>query len=193
MTLTLGQYSYYHSPSAVLLVLQQQVQQLDQSRTSDQRLSKWLDPTVNVLYAFSATLGEGVGLVSFSTRTRLRFSHSYFAGILTSQGDICGSRRPAVGVYLHPLNFSHGAIVTSRYQAAKDVRASQDTLIDIFERMENLFQRLEIYTEVTPTTEMMEMIVKIMVEMLTILAIATKEINDGRTSESFMHKYVPVD
>jgi hypothetical protein len=26
-------------------------------------LTKWLNPTVNVLYALSATLGEGVGLV----------------------------------------------------------------------------------------------------------------------------------
>jgi hypothetical protein len=64
-----------------------------------------------------------------------------------------------------------------------DVRASQDTLIDIFERMENLFQRLEIYTNVSPTPEMMDMIVKIMVEVLSILAIATKEMKQGCISE----------
>jgi len=51
------------SPAAILALLSQQVQELNQSRTRDERLSKWLDPTVNVLYAFSATLGEGVGLV----------------------------------------------------------------------------------------------------------------------------------
>ena len=51
------------SPSAILAVLQQQVQELDQSRTSDERLTKWLEPTVNVLYTFSETIGEGVGLV----------------------------------------------------------------------------------------------------------------------------------
>src|SRR5579863_2691985 len=51
------------SPSAVLFVLQQQVQELNQSRSSDASLTNWLDPTVNVLYAFSSTLGEGVGLV----------------------------------------------------------------------------------------------------------------------------------
>jgi hypothetical protein len=73
--------------------------------------------------------------------------------------------------------------VTSRYQAAKDVRASQDTLIDIFERMENFFRRLEVYTEVTPTTEMMDMIIKIMVEVVTILGVATKTMKQGRTSE----------
>jgi hypothetical protein len=64
-----------------------------------------------------------------------------------------------------------------------DVRASQDTLIDILERMEILFQRLEIYTNVSPTPEMIDIIVKIMVEVLSILAIATKEMRQSRTSE----------
>ena len=50
------------SPGAILAVLQQQVQGLDQSRTDD-RWTKWLDPIVNVLFAFSSTLGAGVGLV----------------------------------------------------------------------------------------------------------------------------------
>jgi len=51
------------SPSAILDLLHQQVQGLNQSRNTHQRLTKWLDPTVNVLYAFSETLGEGVSLV----------------------------------------------------------------------------------------------------------------------------------
>jgi hypothetical protein len=52
------------SPSAILAVLRTQVQTFDQSQSADEKLTKWLDPTVNVLYAFSATLGNGVGLVS---------------------------------------------------------------------------------------------------------------------------------
>ena len=68
-------------------------------------------------------------------------------------------------------------------QAAKDVRQSQEALIDIFERIENFFLRLEVYTEVPPTPGMMDMMVKIMVEILCILGIATKEIKQGRTSE----------
>ena len=55
------------SPTAILNVLQQQVQGVDQSRRSDDRRTKWLDPTVNILYALCDTLGEGVGLVSFKT------------------------------------------------------------------------------------------------------------------------------
>jgi hypothetical protein len=55
------------SPSSILAVLHQQVQELDQSRTNDERLTKWLDPTINVLYAFSGTIGEGVSLVRPTT------------------------------------------------------------------------------------------------------------------------------
>jgi hypothetical protein len=68
-----------------------------------------------------------------------------------------------------------------------DVRASQDTLIDILGSMEDFFQRLEIYTRVSPPREMIDMIVKIMVEVLSILGIATKEIKRGRISVSFLY------
>ena len=53
-----------NSPGDILFVLQDKVKELDQSRGADERLSRWLNPTISVLYAFSATLGEGVGLVS---------------------------------------------------------------------------------------------------------------------------------
>ena len=68
-------------------------------------------------------------------------------------------------------------------QAANDVRSSHGILVDIFERIENFFRRLEIYTAVSPTPEMTDMMVKIMVEVLSILGIATKEAKQGRTSE----------
>jgi hypothetical protein len=52
------------SPTAILAVLQDLIQQFDHRRRSDERLANWLIPTVNVLYAFSSTLGQGVGPVS---------------------------------------------------------------------------------------------------------------------------------
>ena len=68
-------------------------------------------------------------------------------------------------------------------QAARDVRASQETLVDVFERIEMFFRRLEVYTEIPPTTEMMGIITEIMVEIICILGIATKEIGQSRISE----------
>ena len=56
-----------NTPSTILDVLQQQIQGLDQSRSNDDRWTRWLNPTVNVLFALSATLGEGVGLVCLIT------------------------------------------------------------------------------------------------------------------------------
>ena len=53
-----------NSPSDILAVLHQQVHELD-SRSTDERWSKWLDPTVNVIYVLSSTLAAGVSLVCF--------------------------------------------------------------------------------------------------------------------------------
>jgi len=53
-----------NSPAEILSVLEGLVQRFDQRRTRDDRLRNWLNPTVNVLYALSATLGGGVGLVN---------------------------------------------------------------------------------------------------------------------------------
>ena len=68
-------------------------------------------------------------------------------------------------------------------QAAKDVLASRDVFIDIFERIENFFRRLEEYAEVPTTEAMKDIMVKIMVEVLGIFGIVTKEMKQGRASE----------
>jgi hypothetical protein len=54
--------------------------------------------------------------------------------------------------------------------------------------MEYFFKRLEKYLEVRPTAAMTDIIVKIMVEVLSILGIVTKELEQGRISMCF-----PVD
>ena len=67
-------------------------------------------------------------------------------------------------------------------QAAKDASATSEKLIELFNRIERFFGRLEIYTGITPTTAMTDIIIEIMVEVLKILAIATKEVKRGRLS-----------
>jgi len=56
-------------------------------------------------------------------------------------------------------------------------------LIDLFERIEYVFRRLEAYIEVPRTAGMTHAIVNVMVEVLRIMAIATKEIKQNRASE----------
>jgi hypothetical protein len=52
------------SPQAIFAVLRRKADGLNQSQSSDERLTKWLMPTVNVLNALSFTLGQGVGTVN---------------------------------------------------------------------------------------------------------------------------------
>ena len=54
-------------------------------------------------------------------------------------------------------------------------------------------RRLEVYTEVQPTTEMMDIIVQIMVEILCILGIAVKEIKRGGLGKYSRYKRVTCD
>jgi hypothetical protein len=68
------------STTAIVAILQDQLRDLDKSRIGDERLTKWLSPTVNVLSAFSAIISGGVSLVSLDT---------YANVILEASSDVC--------------------------------------------------------------------------------------------------------
>ncbi|KAH9019610.1 hypothetical protein EDB84DRAFT_612147 [Lactarius hengduanensis] len=140
------------SIEAVLAVLQGKANELNQSQSSDERLTKWLTPTVNVLNALSSTLGEGVGTVF--PPTKIIFS--------------------AMSILL---------------VAAKGTAASRDVLIELFERIENFFVRLQTHTEVPPTAQMTNVMGKVMAEVLSILAVATKVMYQSRR-KTFLKRLV---
>jgi hypothetical protein len=60
------------SPDAILAVLRRQIPAHDQSRSGDETFTKYLIPTVNVLYALSGTLGEGISLVIITITSLMR-------------------------------------------------------------------------------------------------------------------------
>jgi len=64
--------------------------------------------------------------------------------------------------------------------AASGVTSSYDALLELFDCLGNFLKRLEIYITIPPTTMMLDIIVKIMVEVLSVLALATKQIKQGR-------------
>ena len=78
-------------------------------------------------------------------------------------------------------------------QTTKDASSSRDKLIEIFNRIERFFDRLQIYTGITPTAAMRDIIIEIMVEVLAILAIATKEVKRGRLSRSILDGFTILD
>ena len=94
------------SPDAVLNTLRQEIPGFDQSGSSndDSKLTKWLDPTIKVLIAFSSTVGDGVSLVSptLDVQDKLgrwvtHFENPHFEGVPTRWGHFQWNRRPSIG------------------------------------------------------------------------------------------------
>ena len=52
------------SVDSVLDILRNQAKAFE--RSGDQKLMKWIDPLVHVLYTFSGALGDGIGVVSIT-------------------------------------------------------------------------------------------------------------------------------
>ena len=66
----------------------------------------------------------------------------------------------------------------------KDVHGSYDALVELFGSIERFFSRLEIYTKITLSEAMKDIVVKIIAEVISILALATKEVKKGALSKS---------
>jgi hypothetical protein len=69
---------------------------------------------------------------------------------------------------------------------AKDIRASHDELANLLESTEQFVNRLEIYTGVALEPAVVEVIVKMMVQLLHVLGLVTKEIRRNSLSKSVL-------
>ena len=111
----------------------------------------------------------------------------YSTAIPTNESNIRRIRCLTHRTCLLPFLWVHFCILcVSPWQAVKDTTTSYDTLVDLLESMEGFLNRLDIYTKFPPTQIMAEIIVKIMVELLSTLAVATKQVEQGRSSESIL-------
>ena len=92
---------------------------------------------------------------------------------------------PALVSYLWYVSLSHLPSVCSLdsqiLKAAERVSASYDALIDLFEHLEHFLKRLKVLTEIP--SALGGIVVKIMVVLLEVLALATQKIKQGRFSE----------
>ena len=81
------------------------------------------------------------------------------------------------------LVFERASRDIQTYQAIKGATDSYDSLVDLLELIDHFLNRLDIYTKIPPTVAMTEMVVKILVELLSTLALATKHILYSRESQ----------
>ncbi len=66
-----------------------------------------------------------------------------------------------------------------------------DAIVDLLELIKKILDRLDIYTELPPMVTTNEIVVQILIELLSTIALATKQVRQGRFSESiFAEKYL---
>ena len=174
------------SVDSVSSFLEERARAFHEFRGEDGKFTRSLKRVVHVLYTLStnAALAESIGLVvcpkipqkshiPYETQQPFPPTKAIFAGF-------------AVLLAVHTpssLCVDFRVSQVSSWQAVKDTTSSYDALVDLLESMEGFLNRLDIYAKFPPTPIMAEIIVKIMVELLSTLAVATKQVEQGRPSE----------
>ena len=177
------------SPDDVLQILSERESAFKDYRDQYRNLIGRVRPIVQVIHAFSAVLGEVAAFVSSSI-------HFSFSGCIIMPLHRCRFSQQkryllasmSFSQYVSPFSFPSGD--THSNQTAAGVSSSYDSLADLFECVSNFLIRFQIYTEkilLSPT--MSDIMVKIMIEVLSVLALATKQINQGRFSK--WHTAIP--
>ena len=171
-----------NSPEDILELLQEREKAFKEYREGNRRLIACLTPAVTILHAFSRILGEAVSQVSVTyhplkilTRPR-QVPFSPAKAVFTSIDVLLAVRPLNTFFYQVPCD-------VRLYQAASGVTSSYNALLELFERLGNFLKRLDIYMAIPPTAIMTEIIVKIMAEIFSVLALATKQIRQGRLSK----------
>jgi hypothetical protein len=77
-------------------------------------------------------------------------------------------------------------------QAANGVDPNRGTLVDLLEFIEHRLKLVEIYTRTPPTPAFDERMFNIILELLSTLALATKELKEGRSSGSVLADMLPL-
>ncbi|KAH9175127.1 hypothetical protein EDB89DRAFT_1904025 [Lactarius sanguifluus] len=139
-----------HSPDDVLELLRDNASEFENYREGNRELIDYLKPVVAVIHAFSGFLGGAV--VPFQP----------------------------VGAIFVGLDILLSPYVIGVPQAANGVSSSYDALVDLFDCVGNFLKRLRVYTNLPLDLSLTEICVKIMVELLSVLALATKQIKQGR-------------
>ena len=175
-----------HSVDSIMDILQQQVHVLIEFRGGNGKVMNSLKRVVHVLLGLSTNtiLSGGISLVS----------RMVFLGILSSWCPF-RSHSPLLTSFSRPsVSYSQSVFPNSQfpipyrsdvpmYQAIKGVNAMYDALVDLLETIEHFLGRLEIYAGLSLTAAMGRIIVKIMVELLSTIALVTARIKQSRPRE----------
>ena len=172
-----------NSPEDILELFQEREKAFKEYRDGNRRLVNCLSPVVKVLYAFRGILGEEASLVSVIYDPVNLLMWRYWQVPIPPATAVFASIDTLLAVRLLNTLINQVPCDLRPCQASSGVTLSNEPVLELFEYLGNFLKRLEIYTTVPPTTVMTNIIVGIMVEVLSVLALATKQIKQGRFSK----------
>jgi len=168
-------------------IFQEQAQAFD-----DSKLIKCLQPVVSCLYTLSSNHALNAAVSLVGPFRFLFFLHLFLTSLSCRCSPLHLQFFPE-SVSFYPSVSFHTLLTGSSdiwdYKTAKSVKGSYNALVEIFECIEGLVRRLMIYTKIEqPTPAMTEVLIKIMAELISVLARATKQVNQGRLSKYLLSR-----
>ena len=174
------------SLEAILQLLQERETAFKKFRKKYRRLINCVTPCFQALHVISGTLGEALSLplVSYACHLVNRFNVTLVSSTSHQQRP-CSLPSIFSSSYVPSIRSLNSSLVMNEFQTASRVSSSYDALLNLFQSLGNFLNRLEVYTTIPPTemVPVTDIIMKILIELLSVLALATKEINQGRFSK----------
>jgi len=173
-----------HSADDIATLLQGQARAIDDFQQRD-RIFKSIKTTVSILSPISS-FADDVGLVRRKVLMACFPSLTVFTDITpTRKGDTRYSRYPTAGMFLSSSRYPSDVQLN---QAANCVITSCDVLANMLESIEHFINRLRIYTVTSHSMPAVdEIVVKLMVELISVLALVTRKLKKRRLRESLSH------
>jgi hypothetical protein len=170
-------------------VLEKQVKSFREFRGGNKRWMKILEPTVHVLYTLSLTVGNGIGLVRLQLASLGSISPDHhFSGFSAYIGSHRRYWSPLCGLFLPRFLLYFSCDGKVYYQTAKNFRANDDALIDLFDCIGGFLKRLRNHK--TFSAGIAEIAIRIMSELLSVFALATQQMKMGGFSEFILRVIV---
>ena len=173
-----------HTVEAITGLLHDQAQAFRDLQGSD-KIMKSLITTVSILSKLSSTASLAFGLV----RQKGFMAFLPSLNLIYSRSHLPKRYRLVSLSYLTYVPFSSSyvdGLVTYVIQSAKGIISNCDALVDLLESIEHFLNRLNIYSRISPAPAIDEIVVKVLVELISTLALVTEELKQRKSSESVL-------
>jgi hypothetical protein len=171
-----------NSSKDIVVLFQKRMTKFKGDSEKIQGLTSSLSSVVTGLHSLSGIVNKTASLVSVTHHPSDLLTWPLQVPFPPAQAVLTGIDVLLTVAHVRPLNmlFDQVSCDIRLCQTASDFLSSYNALIELFERLMRFLKRLEIYMEIQLTTMMKDTIVEIMFEILSVVALAAKQIKNEK-------------